>query len=104
MSDETRHADDYNGSGDSDASYGREFTTMEREHLFPDGWPYTDLPLRLRNCPWCGFEMVCIAAEPIHPMALCHNAECSVLTWDPTRTARDTVASLDDQEREDGGR
>ena len=99
MSPEDRHADGYKGSGDSDGAYGREWTELEKLHMFPDGWPYRDLPLRLGNCPWCGFAAVGLFVEPIHPVAMCHNPECQVLTWDPTMTAREAVRSFEEDGR-----
>ena len=99
MSGEGRHADDSKGSSANDEEYGREWTEQERAHLFPPGWPYRDLPLRLGNCPWCGFAGVMLAAEPVHPMAFCHNDECRVFTWDPSMSARDTVRGLEEDGR-----
>ena len=104
MTGEERHADETPRVAPTDEEYGREWTEQERDHLFPPGWPYSDLALRLRNCPRCGFEAVMLTAVNIHPMAFCHNDECRVLCWDPSRTATDTVHGFDrdDEDQAEG--
>ena len=99
MNREGRRADDSKDYSSSDAAYGREWTAQERDHLFPINWPYRDLPLRTRNCPWCGFEMVGLFAEQVHPMAMCLNDECRVMCWDPSKSARDNVHGLEEDGR-----
>lgn len=94
MTGEERHADDLRRVAADDAEYGREWTEQERMHLFPPAWPYSDLPLRLPNCPLCGFAMVAMTGGLIHPMAFCHNDECQVVTWDPTLSAVRTLEGI----------
>lgn len=71
----------------SDPKPGRQWSSLERERMFPNYWPYRDLPLRCRNCPLCGWDPHIMMSPVVHPMAFCDNDDCKALSWDPSMTA-----------------